>query len=142
MTNEERLNLDDIGVLITTAKQLAKQYRRLTGRPLGCTGEVAEYEAARLLGLELAAVRQPGYDAIRCKSNRLERLQIKGRCILSDKPGQRLGRIDLRKEWDGVLLVLLDVSGVTEFDSTAPLLRSRARVRSQFDTGEPAHFSL
>jgi len=28
--------------------------------------------------------------------------------VLSKNPGQRLGRIDLKKEWDGVLLVLLD----------------------------------
>jgi len=36
------------------------------------------------------------------------RLQIKGRAILSNNPGQRLGSIDLDKPWDAVLLVLLD----------------------------------
>lgn len=108
MSDQNTLNLVEVGDLIATAKQLARQYRALTGRPIGCTGEIAEYEAARLLGLELAAVRQAGYDAIRRNGNAVERLQIKGRCILNDKPGQRLGRIDLSKEWNGVLLVLLD----------------------------------
>ena len=62
----------------------------------------------RLLGLEVPPVRQSGYDAIRKKGREIERLQIKGRCVLSQKPGQRLGSIDPRKEWDSVLLVLLD----------------------------------
>jgi hypothetical protein len=35
--------------LLAEAKRLAKEYRALTGRPLGVTGEVAEYEVARLL---------------------------------------------------------------------------------------------
>ncbi|HUZ94677.1 MAG TPA: hypothetical protein VMU57_07160 [Edaphobacter sp.] len=104
------LNLVEVGKLIATAKQLAKRYRALTGRPIGITGEVAEYEAARILGLELAAVRQSGYDAVRHRGKSIDRLQVKGRCILSSNPGQRLGRIDLTKEWDGVVLVLLDAN--------------------------------
>lgn len=108
MPNRSSLNLDAVGQLLASAKQIAKEYRRLTGRPIGFTGEVAEYEAARLLGLELAAVRQAGYDAIRRHGRSVDRLQVKGRCIVSSNPGQRLGRIDPAKEWDGVLLVLLD----------------------------------
>ena len=50
--------------LLCKAKIIAKEYYRLTGRPLGITGEVAECEAARLLGITLAVVRQTGYDAI------------------------------------------------------------------------------
>ena len=103
-------DLQEVGKLIASAKQLAAQYRALTGRPIGITGEVAEYEAARLLDLELAAVRQSGFDAVRRRGNSIERLQVKGRCILNSNPGQRLGRIDLTKEWDGVLLVILDGS--------------------------------
>lgn len=107
-TKRNILNLDEVSNIIRHAKILARQYRNATGRPLGITAEVAEYEAARLLGLELAIVRQPGYDAIRLSSRRVEYLQIKGRCVLSPNPGQRIGRIDLRKKWDSVILVLLD----------------------------------
>lgn len=71
---------------------------------------LGEGEAARLLGLEPAAVRQSGYDAIRRRRKEVDRLQIKGRCILSSNPGQRLGRIDLIKKWDAVVLVLLDAN--------------------------------
>lgn len=108
MSDQNTLDLEEMAALIASAKQLAKRYWALTGRPLGITGEVAEYEAARILGLELAPVRQVGFDALRRVGNAVDRLQIKGRCLLSPKPGQRVGKIDLNKEWDGVLLVLLD----------------------------------
>lgn len=95
-----------IARIITEAKKLAIEYRTLTGRPLGITGEIAEYEAAKLLNLRLAAVRQAGYDALRADGTKL---QIKARCIQGPcKPGERLGSIKLEREWDAVLLVLLD----------------------------------
>src|ERR1044072_7497788 len=94
--------------ILGTAKKLAQEYRALTGKPLGITGEVAEYEAARILGIELTPARQAGYDALETHGGLVRKLQIKGRCLLDDcKPGQRLGSIKLDKEWDAVLLVLL-----------------------------------
>jgi hypothetical protein len=93
--------------LLHNAKLLAQEYRALTGKPLGITGEVAEYEAARILRLRLTPARHTGYDATRESDGR--KYQIKGRCILpGSKPGQRLGAIDITKEFDAVLLVLLD----------------------------------
>ncbi len=95
--------------ILRDAKILAQRYRFLTGKPLGITGEVAEYEAARILGVELTAARQAGYDATEKTGGRIRRLQIKGRCLLPNcKPGQRLGSIDITKKWDSVLMVLLD----------------------------------
>jgi hypothetical protein len=96
--------------VLKQAKRLALTYRQLTGKPLGVTGEVAEYEAARILkGLTLAPARTPGYDAIEEWGGLVRKLQIKGRCVLpGSKPGQRLGRIDIEKEFDAVLLVVLD----------------------------------
>ncbi|MBL0422460.1 hypothetical protein JI739_19085 [Ramlibacter sp. AW1] len=108
MAEQKSIELAEIGKVINQARELAMRYRDLTGRPLGITGEVAEYEAARLLGLQLATVRQAGYDAIRTTSSGTHRLQVKGRCVLTKNPGQRIGSIDLDKEGDAVLLVLLD----------------------------------
>jgi hypothetical protein len=106
----------DVMCVLREAKRLAKHYRELTGKPLGITGEVAEYEAARILGLRLTMARQAGYDAIEERDGREHRLQIKGRCQLPGcKPGQRMGAIDATKEFDGVLLVLLD----ERFEATA-----------------------
>lgn len=95
--------------VVADAKRVARQYYALTGRPLGITGEIAELEAARLLKLKLAPPRTPGHDAVRPRD--CARLQIKGRIPLSARAYgfERLGRIDVaKKDWDGVLLVLLD----------------------------------
>jgi hypothetical protein len=97
--------------VLREAKRLAQKYYRLTGRPLGITGEIAEFEAIRLLGLRPAPVRQSGYDAVQPgEGSAVKKMQIKGRCIQGGCPGrgQRLGRIELTKDWDSVLLVLLD----------------------------------
>lgn len=102
---------DPILAILSEAKRLAQEYRRLTGKPLGITGEVAEYEAARILGVTLTPARQAGYDATEEVNGTLRRLQIKGRCVLEGaKPGQRLGSIRIEKEWDAVLMVLLDAN--------------------------------
>lgn len=99
--------IDQVGELIARARAVAIEYYRLTGKPLGITGEVGEYEAARLLGLSLAVAREAGYDAIDSAGRRL---QIKARSIPAGRPlgGQRMGSIDLDKPWDAVLLILLD----------------------------------
>lgn len=112
--------------ILGEAKRLAQQYRAVTGKPLGITGEVAEYEAARILGVELTPARQAGYDALEHSNGTRRRLQIKGRCLLPNcKPGQRLGSIDVKKDWDAVLMVLLDenfdATEIYEADRTAVL---------------------
>ena len=57
--NTEAQRVRDI---LATVKPLAAECYQLTGKPLGITGEVAEYVAAELLGLELAPPRTKGYD--------------------------------------------------------------------------------
>jgi len=95
--------------ILATVKPLAAEYYRLTGKPLGVTGEVAEYIAAETLGLVLADARTPGYDAIRQTPHGIERIQIKGRAYgEKDNPGQRMSRIKIDAACDAVLLVLLD----------------------------------
>jgi hypothetical protein len=101
--------------LVGKVKLLAREYYLLTGRPLGITAEVAEYEAARILKLELAPPRQKGYDAIRNTPHGDQLLQIKGRCVPAGSRSQRVGAINLKREWDAVLLVVLD----EDFNPTA-----------------------
>lgn len=109
------MTIDPVLEILAEAKKLAQKYRVLTGKPLGITGEVAEYEAARILGVALTPARQAGYDATETREGTVFHLQIKGRCVLEDsKPGQRMGSIDIKKEFDAVLLVLLDGN----FDAT------------------------
>jgi len=97
---------EEIEDILSAVKNLASRYKKLTGKPLGVTGEVAEYNAAKLLGLELAEARTAGYDATGFGDRKI---QIKGRCLCEKpKPGQRLGSIRLEHEWDSVLLVLMN----------------------------------
>jgi len=117
--------------ILHEAKRLAQRYRHATGKPLGITGEVAEYEAARILGLKLTPARQAGYDAIEERHGTLHRLQIKGRCILPNcKPGQRLGSIDIEQDLDSVLLVLLNEN----FDATAIYEADRQNILAALST--------
>ena len=100
-------DIQKIGSVLERARQAAIDYYRITGKPLGITGEYGEYIAAERLELELAQARTAGYDATD-KAGR--RIQIKARSIPSDKKlvGQRLGSIRLDQEWDIVLLVLMN----------------------------------
>ncbi len=99
-------DLSTLDSTIEVAKAAARRYRELTGKPLGITVELGEELAARLLGLELADVRQAGYDAVGSDGRRV---QIKSRCVLpNSNPGQQVGSIHLDHEWDTVALILMD----------------------------------
>jgi hypothetical protein len=121
-------------VLLAEAKDLAKRYRKRYNRPLGITGEVAELEAAHLLHLNLMPARQPGYDAIETVKGIERHLQIKGRCLLKDcNPGQRVGSININKEFDAVLLVLLD----EDFNALSIYEATRVAVKKELQTIRP-----
>lgn len=100
-------SLTEIGRVLDNARDAAVEYYELTDKPLGITGEIGEYEAARLLGLDLAKARAPGYDAVDSKGRLY---QIKTRAIRASgkRRSQMLGSINLKHEWDTVLMVLLN----------------------------------
>ena len=99
--------IDELTEILEKAKDAAVGYYKLTGKPLGITGEYGEYLAAKYLKMELAGARTPGYDAT---DKRGRNVQIKARAIPRDKrlTGQRLGSIRLDHEWDVVVLVLMN----------------------------------
>ncbi|WP_287883492.1 hypothetical protein [Paracoccus sp. (in: a-proteobacteria)] len=100
---------DRLEQLLSEVRLLAAEYFQITGKPLGVTGEVAEYLAAKIMSLELSAARTAGYDALRETNGKVERIQIKGRAFgQAANPGQRLGRIKLDAECDVVMVVLMD----------------------------------
>jgi len=96
--------------LVTEARRLAAEYRKATGKPLGISGEIAEFDAAQALNLELVKDAVGGYDAIGTQAPRKDkRIQIKGRAIFDEaKSGQRIGQLKLDQEWDSVVLVLMN----------------------------------
>src|SRR4030065_475725 len=81
------------------ARRLAAEYRRATGQPLGISGEIAEYDAARLLGLEIIKDPSLGYDAVGHGAHEGRRIQIKGRVIFDErKRAHRMGQLNLDPE--------------------------------------------
>jgi hypothetical protein len=122
--DSEQPSEQQIRDILAQIKTVARAYREITGRPLGVTGEIAEYEACRIMRLSHAPPRQPGYDAIDSKGTRI---QIKGRVILPvSKPGQRLGSIRFDHQWDEVWLVLMTDS----FETTAIYAAKRRSIYS------------
>jgi hypothetical protein len=94
--------------LISQARLLAAEYRRTMGKPLpGISNEIAHHDAIRLLRLK-PAEEEGGFDAVD-PARENKRVQIKSRTIFDEsKSGQRIGQIKVEKEWDSVVLVLMD----------------------------------
>ena len=139
----EDRNFVRVREILAAVKPLAAEYYRLTGKPLGVTGEVAEYVAAEILGLQLVPARTVGYDALRGG----ERIQIKGRAYGEmAKKSQRMSRIKLDAPCDVVLLVLLDNATLEPHEMwEAPygavcdcLMRPGSRARARGALGVPA----
>ncbi len=129
--------------ILAMIKPLAVEFYRLTGKPLGVTGEIAEYVAAEKLGLQLAPARTVGYDALRGT----ERIQIKGRAYGEKaKPGQKMSRIKADAPCDTVILVILNNADLepremweAPFSSVTKLLvltDSKSRARGALSVAE------
>lgn len=117
--------------ILADVKRLAVEYYNATGRPLGATGEIAEYEAAEKLGLTLTAARNSGYDATKRFGGRTVRIQIKGRRPPRDDLRRgRVPGIDLRGKFDCVMLVLLSPTYEAEQIWQASRIAVRRRLES------------
>lgn len=102
-------HVEDLRDLLADVKTVAARYYAATGRPLGVTCEVGEYEAAMRLGLTLAPVRTPAFDATRKVGNREERVQIKTRAVSAQQRYRgRCPSIKFDRPFESVVVVLLD----------------------------------
>ena len=103
------MTIYSIDKLITETRRLAAEFRRSTGQSLPVSGEIARYDASRLLGLTLCDQRTGGVDAIGNNQREGQRIQIKSRVITTEqKTGARIGQLNPNGEWDTVLLVIMD----------------------------------
>lgn len=104
------MGLYSVDKLMVQARKLAADYRAATGKPLGgISSEIAEFDAAHLMGLELTP-GAGGYNAIGKDGDREgKKVQIKGRIIIDgQKSNQRIGQIKIDQPWDSLMLVLMD----------------------------------
>lgn len=98
-----------IDKLIAETRRVAAEFRRSTGQVLPVSGEIARYDAARILGLTLCEHRTGGIDAIGNGDREGQRIQVKSRVITREKKsGARIGQLNPDGDWDTVLLVILD----------------------------------
>lgn len=94
--------------LLAETRRLAADYRAATGKVLPVSAEIAVHDAIRLLALEPAP---PGsaHDAERTRDGVRERVLVKGRVVFDPaRGGQRLGQLRLDREWEVLVVVLLD----------------------------------
>lgn len=95
--------------LMAETRRLAAEYREATGKPLAVSGELASYDACRLLGLEPAPQGASGFDAVGQGEREGLRVQIKGRAVFDEgRSGHRIGQLKLGQDWDVLVLVLMD----------------------------------
>lgn len=100
------VEMDDVSKIINDVKRLAVSYQEITGKPLGITGEVGEFMAARRLNLQLASRGQEEFDAWD-KEGKMVQIKTR-RVIQSQKTGQRVGSIKMKEMWDYAILILID----------------------------------
>ena len=102
------MSLYDIEKLIEQTRKLCVQWYA-QGKTTGMTGEIAAFDAARFLDLELCEDKTVGYTAVGKGSRQDKKILIKGRAIFKDqKSRQRLGQLNMDVDWDLLVLVILD----------------------------------
>lgn len=122
----------DVSKLIAETRRLAADYKRATGKSLAVSSEIARHDACEYLKLKpVEADTGEGFDAIGEGPdwNGLK-IQIKGRAIFDEsKSGQRIGQLKFDKEWDAVVLVVMD----EEFATQEIYMAKRAEVEQELD---------
>lgn len=98
-----------IGELMEQTRSLAADYRASTGKTLPVGGEIALYDAARLLELNEPASPLAGVDLL--NQDQSQRFQVKSRAMFAGaKSAPRLGSINPNGDWTHILLVLMNES--------------------------------
>lgn len=97
--------------LLKEIRKLSLEYYNATGRRLGTTGEVCEYEAASKLSYTLQTHGHAGYDALDSAG---KKIQIKGWWNLRGRPPSKVNYVDPASDFDYFVYVLLGKSMTAE----------------------------
>lgn len=91
--------------LMVQTRKLAAEYYQATNQPLPVSGEIAKYDASRLLELKKPDQDLSGVDAVSADGIKV---QIKSRVIFKERySNYRIGQVNTDGEWDKVILVLM-----------------------------------
>lgn len=105
------MELYSIEKLMHETRRLAAKYRQTTGSTLPVTGEIARFDVAKALNLQLIDDPTLGYDALSLGSDdsQNQRVLIKGRVMFENsRSSPRIGQVTPDSRWDSVVLVLFD----------------------------------
>jgi hypothetical protein len=106
---EAEMDIYSIDKLMHETRQLAAKYHQTTGTALPVTGEIARFDAAKALSLQLMEDTSLGYDALGTGTFSGQKILVKGRVLFeSSKSNPRIGQINPDQRWDHVVLVLFD----------------------------------
>ncbi len=106
---EADMDIYSIDKLMHETRQLAARYHQTTGTALPVTGEIARFDAAKALNLQLNNDSSQSYDAIGCGALQDQKILIKGRVLFeSSKSNPRIGQINPEQDWGQAVLVLFD----------------------------------
>lgn len=107
--NKDSSDLYSIDLLMQQTRQLAARYRKTTGNTLPITGEIARFDVAKALSLDLNDNLTLGYDAIGQGQRDGLKILIKGRVIFEDSHSTpRIGQLNPDGRWDCVVMILFD----------------------------------
>lgn len=108
-SNKVDMELYSIDKLMHETRQLAAKYRKATSTTLPVTGEIARFDVAKALNLQLTDDLTQGYDAIGTGDRQDLRILIKGRVIFEDsRSSPRIGQLNPDGRWDNIVMVLFD----------------------------------
>lgn len=106
---DKNMSLYSIEKLINETRRLAAEFKRTTGTMLPVSGEIARYDVSHHLNLTLSTNNTCGYDAMGSGQREGLRVLIKSRVIGDQvKPGHRIGQLNLKGDWDIIILSLMD----------------------------------
>ncbi len=125
----------DVDTLMAQTRKLASDYYHATKQILPVSGELAKYDAMRLLNLKEIDTPRMGVDAI--DANNINIL-IKSRVIFDEtKSGQRIGQLNSDGYWEAVVLVLFDKS----YEPLSIYRSSREEIESSIDRSQESNRS-
>ncbi len=131
---EPEMDLYSIDKLMHETRHLAAKYRQTTGSTLPVTGEIARYDVAKALNLQLSDDQTLGYDAIGLDERDGLRILIKGRVLFEDsRSTPRIGQLKPDGRWDNVVLILFDdaYEAVEMYEATHNDIESVLKTKSE-----------
>ena len=109
------MNIYAIDKLMSKTRQLAAEYRRLTGQVLPVSNELSRHDVMTKLNFTIPDKPESGVDLIGVGSWSGRKLQVKSRVVFANsKSRPRLGQLNFEGKWELVALVLMNEEYIAE----------------------------